>query len=995
MPTSTIGTESSRRRRNCVGFVSLAIFACSLAIVQSRSAIADGPPKPAPAPVATRPDFNKSIAPLFVKHCLACHSGTEASGGLDLTRAEALAKGGDSGAVVVAGKPDESYLIGRLRDGEMPPEGKGVPLSKDETATMTAWVAAGARWPADRVLSSYELTTDKRAGFDWWSLKPPVRPDVPLVKHASWVRNPIDAFIAQALEERGLEPSPEADRATLMRRAKFDLLGLPPTPEEVREFVADSRPDAYERLIDRLLASPHYGERWGRHWLDVVRFGESGGYEVNVPRPNAWPYRDWVIRALNDDMPYPRFVLEQLAGDQVGADAATGFIVGGAHDEVGNATVEGQLQQRTNDLDDMLSTTTTAFLGLTAGCARCHDHKFDPITQRDYYALSAVFAGVRHGEREVKPADYEERRKQEPEIRRQLAALDRELAAFEPLAVVTLSTGPSGSGPAGSGPAGSGQSVGNTAPLSAKDAKPTRPPVHPLGNVDRFAPTLARYVRFTILATNSVEPCLDELEIFTAEPSPRNVALASEGAKASASGVYADGKNANHKLEHINDGRYGNGRSWISSEIGGGWIEIQLPETVEIDRVAWARDRQGSFADRLATRYKIDVAIEPGRWRTVATGDDRRPYKDGAPPEAISPGDVPPEKADALRALLARRKELESRLPLAGAMKVYAGTFVKPDATHRLHRGDPMQKLEEIAPGAIAAVGPPLQLAADAAEKDRRVALARWIGDERNPLTARVMVNRVWHYHFGQGLVSTPSNFGFHGGQPSHPRLLDWLATEFVAQGWRVKGIHRLMMLSATYRQASSGNARAATVDAGGRLFWRYAPRRLEAEPIRDAILAVSGKLDLRMGGPGYDAFEPNTNYVHVYLPREKFGPAEWRRMVYQSKPRVLQDATFGAFDCPDASQVTPKRNVSTTAIQALSLLNSPFVVEQAEFFAARLRSEAGDAPADQARRGFWLALGRGPGDEELARASRLIGEHGLSAFCRALYNANEFVYLR
>ena len=984
MPTWT--TETGTRcgfRYACARFAWIAVIASSLAATNLASAFADEPTKALDnSSTAAQPDFDKSVAPLLVKHCLACHSGSEASGGLDLTRAETLANGGESGVAIVAGKPDESHLIGRLRDGEMPPEGKGVPLSKVETATIAAWVAAGARWPADRVLSSYEFTTDKRAGFDWWSLKPPVRPEVPRVKHAAWVRNPIDAFIVQALEERGLSPSTEADRATLMRRAKFDLLGLPPTPEEVQDFVLDNRPDAYERLIDRLLASPHYGERWARHWLDVVRFGESGGYEVNIPRANAWPYRDWLIRALNDDMPYPRFVLEQLAGDQVGADAATGFIVGGTHDEVGNATLEGQLQQRTNDLDDMLATTTTAFLGLTAGCARCHDHKFDPITQRDYYALSAVFAGVKHGERAIKPADYEERQKQEPEIRRQLAAVDRELAAFEPLAVVSLE-------PAASTAKAPGQ------PAKPESVQPARPPVHPLGNVDRFTPTSARFVRLTVLATNSVEPCLDELEIFTAEPSPRNVALASAGAKSVASGVFANGTTELHKLEHINDGRYGNGRSWISSEVGGGWIEIQLPAAVEIDRVAWARDREGKFADRLPTRYKIDVAIEPGQWHTVATSDDRRSYKAGAPREQISPESSPPGKADALRALLAHRKELESRLPAAETKKVYAGTFEKPAATHRLHRGDPLQKLEEIAPGAIAAVGIPLQLATDAPEQDRRLALARWIGDEHNPLTARVMVNRVWHYHFGQGLVSTPSNLGFHGGQPSHPALLDWLSTELVAQGWRTKTMHRLMMLSATYRQASRDNTKSTSIDAGGRLFWRYPQRRLEAEPIRDAILSASDKLDLRMGGPGYDAFEPNTNYVHVYMPREKFGPAEWRRMVYQSKPRVLQDATFGAFDCPDASQVAPKRNNSTTAIQSLNLLNSPFVVEQADFFAARLKKEAGNDAADQARRGFWLALGRGPDADELARATQLIGQHGLGAFCRALYNANEFVYVR
>ena len=299
-----------------------------------------------------------------------------------------------------------------------------------------------------------------------------------------------------------------------------------------------------------------------------------------------------------------------------------------------------------------------------------------------------------------------------------------------------------------------------------------------------------------------------------------------------------------------------------------------------------------------------------------------------------------------------------------------------------------------MAPGAIAAVLPPLALRPDAAEAERRVALAKWIGDEGNPLTARIMVNRIWHYHFGQGLVKTPNDFGFNGGRPSHPELLDWLATEFVAQDWRPKALHRQIMLSSTYRQSSRYDAGAATKDASGRLLWRFSPRRIEAEAIRDAILWVSGSLDLRIVGPGYDAFEPNTNYVKVYTPKQTFGQAEWRRMVYQNKPRMRQDATFGEFDCPDSSQSTARRNVSTTALQALNLMNGSLVMQQAELFAKRLKHEAGAEIDSQVRHAFWLAFGRAPDDGELDLARRLVVEHGLLVFCRALYNANEFLYL-
>jgi Protein of unknown function (DUF1553)/Protein of unknown function (DUF1549)/Planctomycete cytochrome C len=918
-------------------------------------------------------DFAHEIAPLLVNKCLGCHAGTDPAGGLNFTSREAVLAGGDSGPALVAGRPDESPLLKRVRYGEMPPPDKAAPLAAEDIARLTHWIASGAPWPAERRLSPYDFTTDKRAGLDWWSLQAPVRPDVPATASIAGVRNPIDAFVRTRLATAGLESAPEADRATLLRRAKFDLLGLPPMPDELDAFLADTSADAYERLIDRLLASPQYGERWARHWLDVVRFGETDGYETNKPRANAWPYRDYVIRALNEDRPYPQFVLEQLAGDQAGEDAATGFLVGGTHDVVGIQNIEGQLQQRANDLDDILSTTATAFLGLTVGCARCHDHKFDPIAQRDYYALQAIFAGVRHGEREIKPPDYEQRLREEPLVRHELAALERQLAEFEPLAQI--------------GAAGS-------AATEPSQIASHRVPVHPRANVDRFAPVVAKYVRFTVLATNQAEPCLDELEVYSAEPSPRNVALASTGARASASGVYANGASPLHKLAHINDGQYGNSHSWISSENGAGWVTVELPEPVEIARVAWARDREGSYADRLPTQYRIEVAVERETWRTVARGDDRRPFVVGAAAEALSADALPPDKADEFKGLIAKRNDLQSRLPLAGMNKVYAGTFEQPKVTHRLHRGDPMQPREEISPAAIAALGHPLALAADAPEHERRLALARWIGDAANPLTARVLVNRLWHYHFGQGLVTTPSNFGFHAGLPSHPELLDWLATEFIARGWSIKTMHRLIMLSATYRQASASNEKALAVDAGGRLLWRFTPRRLEAEPIRDAILAASGQLNLRMGGPGYDPFEPNDKYVHVYVPKQTFGPAEWRRMVYQLKPRVLQDATFGDFDCPDASQAAPKRNVSTTAIQALALLNSPFLAQQVREFAARVRLEAGEDEAVRTRRAFRLALARSPDEDELNRGMALIAAHGLESLCRALYNANEFIYV-
>jgi hypothetical protein len=775
----------------------------------------------------------------------------------------------------------------------MPPTGER--LTPEQITRLRLWIDQGARWP--------QTASHASSPKDHWAFQPVSRPALPAVVTTSWVRNGVDAFVLARLEQAGLEPSPEGDRATLLRRLKLDLLGLPPTPEEVEAFVADRDERAYEKLVERYLASPHYGERWARHWLDVVRFAESDGFETNQPRLNAWPYRDYVIRCLNEDRPYDRFITEQLAGDALGEDAATGFLVGGTCDKVKSPEVALTAQQRADELHDMLSTTASTFLGLTAGCARCHNHKFDPISQLDYYGLKAVFAGVEHGERAlVKPQ------------------------------------------------AGIDQVAGK------------RPAVNRKLNVEKFAPVEAKYVRLTIHATSDNEPCIDELEVFTAGPNPRNVALASNGTRATASSTLPG--YAIHKLEHINDGQYGNGRSWISNERGKGWVQLELPDKVLIERIVWSRDREepGKYNDRLPTRYVFEVAVRPGDWHVVASSDDRLPYR--------TQGNRPP-----------------------GQM-VYGGKFTAPEVTYRLHRGDPLQKREVVAPAVLAEIGPRLELELDAPEQHRRLALARWITDPRHPLTARVLCNRVWHYHFGQGLVRTPSDFGHNGDRPSHPELLDWLAGALVDSDWRLKPLHRLIVLSSTYRQASSGSAKGLAADAGARLLWRYPPRRLEAEPVRDAILSVSGKLDLRMGGPGFDLFEPNSNYVKVYMPKKVFGPEEWRRMVYQSKPRMQLDDTFGPFDCPDAGQITPRRTSSTTALQALNLLNSRFLIQQADFFAERLRQEAGDEPAAQVKRAFWLAFQRPATEEELAAGMRLVQDHGLPALCRALFNANEFLYV-
>jgi hypothetical protein len=525
----------------------------------------------------------------------------------------------------------------------------------------------------------------------------------------------------------------------------------------------------------------------------------------------------------------------------------------------------------------------------------------------------------------------------------------------------------------------------------------------------------ARFLRFTVKKTTDAEPCIDELEIYTAEDKPRNVALASAGTKARASSVYPNSDI--HRLEHINDGKHGNSRSWISNERGKGWVELEFAEEVTIDRIIWGRDREQKFSDRLATDYRIEVGLTTNDWRVIASSADRQPYKAGAKEQPIvSIAGLKSEQAARVKNLMTARKEHEARIAeLSRSSLIYAGTFAdKPDATHRFHRGDPTQKREVIQPGALGVV--PVKFETSAAsplrprakklseDQQRRLTFASWIADPANPLTARVMVNRLWQYHFGEGLVSTASDFGANGAKPSHPELLDWLAAEFMqptsapheqsASPWSIKHMHRLMVNSATYRQSSVARKEGVAVDAGSRLLWRFPARRLEAEPIRDMILRVSGQLDLKMGGPGFSFFEPNDNYVRVYTPKKEFGPETFRRMVYGTVIRQRPDGVFGVFDCPDAGQIAPKRTRSTTPLQALNLLNSGFMMQQANAFAERLEKEAGEDSREQVRRAFALAFQREPDRAELNAATKLVREQGLPVFCRALLNANEFVYV-
>ena len=808
---------------------------------------------------------------------------------------------------------------------------------------------------------------------DHWSFRPLA---TPAGQHS------IDSFINARLSASGLKMSPAADRVTWLRRVSFDLTGLPPTSEQVEAFLQDQRKDAFELVVDDLLASPRHGERWAQHWLDVVRYADTHGFEVNTERPNAWPYRDYVIRSFNQDTPYDRFIREQIAGDALGADAATGFLVTASvllPGQIGADDVSKRLA-RQDALDEIVVNIGQTFLGLSVGCARCHDHKFDPISARDYYAMQAFVAGVEYGDRELRTPEAEARRLEATRLKAEIAQLDQQLARFVPLA----------------------------------KSGTERPPVNARENTDRFPPIKAKRVRFTIKETNSLEPCVDELEVFGT--SGGNLALATRGTTVSASGSNVSANR--HELRFVNDGSYGNSRSWMSNEKGKGWVMVEFPAEHTIERVVWGRDREGKFTDRLATNYLIEVADLAGEWRSVADSSDRAKYVPGQnKPATVSTNGLSPAEAQEVARLLAAKQALMPRLSSAeNEQKVFAGTFRKPDDIRLLHRGDPEQPKDEVVPAVLSTLGK-VTLSKETSEQQRRRTLADWIASPQNPLTARVMVNRIWQGHFGIGLVETASDFGRSGMKPSHPELLDWLAAEFIRSGWSVKHMHRLVVLSAAYRQSSvqssvSGDqsrgrlagqlhagslnaeyAKAQTLDADSRLLWRFPPRRLEAETIRDAMLAVSGQLNLKMFGRGYNLFAQRGG-LSGFTPVESFKDDGLRRMIYAHKVRREREAVFGAFDCPDAGQSTARRRESTTPIQALNLFNSRFTLDQAEAFAIRVKKEAGDDVAQQIHRAFLLALTRAPRPEEVRDAEPVVRTHGLPALCRVLFNSNEFLFL-
>lgn len=1077
--------------------------------------------------------YESEIKPLLKTKCWACHGPLKQESNLRLDSGELIRKGGDSEPAAIPGDAKQSLLIQRISSDDeyerMPPEGE--PLTAKQVKLLRRWINDGMKSPENE-----EPQRDPR---EHWAYQP-------LHKKAGEATakntHPIDFYIQRKLAAAGLEMVPRADPRSLLRRLFFDMHGLPPSLEQTKNFVNAPTADAFNAQIENLLNSPRYGERWGQHWLDVVRYADTHGFEVNTPRENSWPYRDYVIDAFNSDKPYDQFVREQIAGDHFNADAGTGFLVAAAvllPGQIGKDEPSKRLA-RQDSLDEMIVGTSATFLGLTLGCARCHDHKFDPLTQADYYAMQAFFAGVDYGDREIKDEDYKRRQKEAGALTPQIAALKKELLKHELLAEtsetiiiddedlerVTVLKEKNGHGqnPKGTGrgqlnDSGStswmpnfgrgrytwwdnhpgedvmtynlgvegeyqvwiswgvhgsgvhtrdaryvldvdgdlkttadqtemaqvdqyymeGQTTGETekTPLwsslrnvgihrlikqsklilrggetgtgitadvivlqAAKENEPNlqqlpsfRAPVKFAKNVERFASITAKRIRFTSFETTKddrYEPCIDELEVFTSDETSENIALASNGTVATSSGNYSE--TGRHQLKHINDGQYGNERSWISNENGKGWVQLEFPESVLINRVVWGRDRNGKFQDRLPVRYQIEVGDEQGEWTTVATSQDRLPINtpfDETTARVRNSPDSQGSEATKIADKLASLEKKQSKL--RESKMVYAGQFREPDTTHVLMRGDPEQPGESIAPRVPKVFGG-VELSVEAKEPQRRLALADWLTSPDNPLTARVMVNRIWKNHFGTGLVATPSDFGVNGSAPSHPELLDWLASEFIEHNWSVKHIHRLILTSQTWQQSNRIDPVAQKLDADCRLLWRFPSRRLEAEAIRDSLLFVSGQLNYKMGGPGFDFFKTRGG-LSGFPPVTEFNENGLRRMIYAHKIRMESVPVFGAFDCPDAGQAAPSRSQSTTAIQALNLFNSSFVAEQAFLLADKIKNVESTS-TEQVRSAYLQTLGREPSEIELNAATTVVEAHGLPTLTRVLLNCNEFLML-
>ena len=856
--------------------------------------------------------FTDHIRPIFERSCWNCHGEASQLSGLDLRSRESAVEGGTRGPALVPGRAEDSRIyrvLAGLDDPPMPMGGD--PLSDAEVAAVRAWIDDGAHWDAgaatsaDAALAALENTMLPDGARDYWAFRLPARTPPPA---APGFEHPVDRFLAAARREAGVAAAPRADPLTRLRRAYLDLTGLPPTPEQIEEFQADTERGAWERLIERLLDSPHYGERWGRHWMDVARYADSTGFEQDYRRPNAWRYRDYVIDAFNKDKPYNQFLREQIAGDELDhvtdeTRIATGFLRAGPRVDFRE---KDNPERRHDYLDDVLATLGRGVLGMTVHCARCHDHKFDPILQKDYYAMQAsIFGYVEIDYPLLDPAEaavYHEKTAAINALQQQMRGEIAEIEApyRERLRLEILK-----------------ESFPENVQQAVMKPEEERTAGEQLlaAQVMSLVPSCQRLLDVNELRAGAqVNPlCRRLVEALSAEERDRRrkLMVAAEALRA----VRPEAPMA----EIVTDGDY------RYAPDGPGDNVIGCPECRILP------DEPGSFL-----------------------------HEEGGPPYEAPP-------------------------------------------SYFLIRGDPFSPGSPMAPGFLTAAthgDPPTVLPRpDGRTSGRRLALAEWIASRDNPLTARVMVNRIWHHHFGRGIVRTLDNLGRMGDEPTHPALLDWLAVEFMDRGWSVKEVHRLLMTSEAYQMASAHeDADSRAADPENRLLWRYRPQRLEAEVVRDAIMTASGGIDLTVGGPPVFPYVPEdilAAQANGFWDNQADGPDVWRRSVYVYRRRSLGFPFFDTFDLPDQNQTAAARNVSTVATQALTLMNNEFVLKQARLFAERLERAAPGDVDRQIDLAYRIALTRPPAAEEAQLARDLVSSQSLVDLTHVMLNLNEFLYLR
>lgn len=967
----------------------------------------------APVNQTTDLHFDREIQPILVS-CVQCHGPGKVRAGLRLDSRQHATAALESGhKAVVPGQPEQSELLRRVTrtdKGRMPPRGE--PVTPGQIEKLRQWIASGAPWP------------------EHWAYRPLTKPVPPVSSAGS---SAIDRFIRAKLAERGLAPAPPADRRTLLRRVSFDLIGLPPTPAEIAAFLADRSPDAYERVVERLLASPHYGERWARHWMDVVHFAETHGHDQDRPREHAWPYRDYLIRAFNEDKPYGRFIQEQVAGDVLFPDdpwatVATGFLATGSWDEsslrdIREDSIDREIG-RYLDRDDIVTTVMATFVSQTVHCARCHDHKFDPITQDEYYALQAVFAGTDKANRPYDP---------DPQIaarRQHLLATKARLAARKEAVEATLLDGALQAEVAAweKTVAQAGQLWQVLTPVECQSAHGATLTPQSDGSIlsegkrpEKDTYTIVAHSDLPGITGIRLEVLTDDrlphkgpgrqdngnlhLNEFTVTAAPRDQPAAA-GPVALRS-AQADFNQEGWTVAHAIDGNPGT--AWgIYPQVGkphravfrfkeplrrngGATLTIRLQQT----------HGGGHLIGRL--RLSVTAAPEPGAADTLPASVTAI--------LSVAPAERTPRQRAELAAHYLEQKLDRDLAALPEQRLVYCGTSTfKPDGAfaparvprpiHVLKRGDVRTPRGLAQPGTLSCV-PGLEArfppADHNAEGNRRAALARWLSDPRNGLTWRSIANRVWQFHFGRGLVDSPNDFGRMGATPTHPELLDWLAVTLQENGGSLKQLHRLIVTSAIYQQSSRHHPAGAAVDADNYYLWRMNRQRLDAEAIHDAVLRISGQLDPKMGGPSVRLFI-QTPGIHVtpnvdYLNFSADDSANQRRSVYRFIFRTIPDPFMESLDCPDGAQLTPKRNASVTALQALSMLNDKFVIRQTEHIAERV-AHAGADPEKQVAALYQLILGRTP----TAKESKVVREYavkfGLANACRVLLNSNEFVFV-